>query len=103
VTVGPTGPGDRTPDAILETVTRQVAHLNEACAAEGRAPSSIGRVLLWMPTEPVIDSPDQFDELEAQAASLGFDEVVLHHPAQTGPFGGSVRAFEEIAARHAVR
>ena len=100
VTVGPTGPGDRTPEAIFETVTRQVAQLNESCAAEGRALSSIGRVLLWMPTEPVIDSVGQFDELESRAASLGFDEVVLHHPSQTGPFGGSVRAFDEIAARH---
>jgi alkanesulfonate monooxygenase SsuD/methylene tetrahydromethanopterin reductase-like flavin-dependent oxidoreductase (luciferase family) len=99
VTVGPTGPGSRTPEAILETVTRQVAQLDEACAAAERAPSAIGRVLLWMPTEPVIDSADQFDELAARAASLGFDEVVLHHPSQTGPFGGSPRAFEEIAAR----
>jgi alkanesulfonate monooxygenase SsuD/methylene tetrahydromethanopterin reductase-like flavin-dependent oxidoreductase (luciferase family) len=103
VTVGPTGPGSerRTPEAILETVTRQVAELHDACAAEGRDPSTIGRVLLWMPTQPVIDSADQFDELESRAAALGFDEVVLHHPDQTGPFGGSVRAFEEIAARHA--
>jgi alkanesulfonate monooxygenase SsuD/methylene tetrahydromethanopterin reductase-like flavin-dependent oxidoreductase (luciferase family) len=101
VTVGPTGPGDRTPAAILDAVTRQAALLDEACAAEGCDRSSIGRVLLWMPTEPVIDSADQFDELGARATALGFDEVVLHHPAQTGPFGGSLRAFEEIASRHA--
>jgi hypothetical protein len=45
----------------------------------------------------VIDSADQFDEMGS--ASLVFSEVVLH-PSQTGPFGGSVRAFEEIAALH---
>jgi hypothetical protein len=30
---------------------------------------------------------------------LGFDQFVLHHPDQTGPFGGDVKSFEEIAAR----
>jgi hypothetical protein len=32
---------------------------------------------------------------------MGFDQFVLHHPDQTGPFGGSVTAFEQIAARYA--
>jgi hypothetical protein len=53
-----------------------------------------------MPTEPVLDSVDQFEELAAPIKGLGFDQLVLHHPAQTGPFGGSVRVFEEIAARY---
>ncbi|MGA2474824.1 MAG: LLM class flavin-dependent oxidoreductase, partial [Acidimicrobiales bacterium] len=101
VTIGPTGRGPRTPEAILETVRRQRAELDAACAAAGRKASSIGKVLLWTPTEPVIDSPDQFEELSAPYAELGFDQFVLHHPAQTGPYGGDVEAFEEIAARHA--
>jgi alkanesulfonate monooxygenase SsuD/methylene tetrahydromethanopterin reductase-like flavin-dependent oxidoreductase (luciferase family) len=101
VTIGPTGRGPRTPEAILETVRRQRAELDAACAAAGRRASSIGKVLLWTPTEPVIDSPDQFEELSAPYAELGFDQFVLHHPAQTGPYGGDVGAFEEIAARHA--
>ena len=70
---------------MLEAVRRQVA------AARGwppgrrpRAPS-VGKVLLWTPTEPVIESSDQFDELAAPYATLGFDQFVLHHPAQTGP------------------
>jgi citrate lyase beta subunit len=100
VTIGPTGRGPRTPEAILEAVRRQRTELDAACAAAGRAASSIGKVLLWTPTEP-IDSPDQYEELSAPYAALGFDQFVLHHPAQTGPYGGSMRAFEEIAARHA--
>ena len=59
----------------------------------------LGRVLLWMPAEPTIQSADQFEELSAPYAELGFDQIVLHHPDQTGPFGGNVAAFEEIAAR----
>jgi hypothetical protein len=53
-----------------------------------------------MPYEPRITSPHQFDEIAAPYAGLGFDQIVLHHPDQTGPFGGDVSAFEEIAARH---
>ncbi len=71
-------------------------------AAVGREPESIGKVLLWTPTEPVITSLDQFDELERDLhAELGFDQFVLHHPAQTGPYAGNVAAFEQIAARAA--
>jgi alkanesulfonate monooxygenase SsuD/methylene tetrahydromethanopterin reductase-like flavin-dependent oxidoreductase (luciferase family) len=102
VTVGPTGPAavPRTADDILAAVRAQVELLPAACDAASRDLSTLGRVLLWMPTEPVITSADQFDELAAPYAELGFDEMVLHHPAQTGPFGGDVAAFEEIAARH---
>ncbi len=67
----------------------------------GRHPSSIGKVLLWIPTEPIIESPAQFDELAGPYAELGFDQFVLHHPAQTGPYGGQFKTFEEIAARYA--
>jgi len=100
VTVGPTGPVERTPETILAAARTQVRALQAACEVAGRAPDSIGRVLLWMPSEPAIESADQFEELSAPFAELGFDELVLHHPDQTGPFGGSVAAFEAIAARH---
>ncbi len=98
VTIGPTGTGSRTPTSILEAVRRQVGILEELCERLRREPPS--KVLLWTPTDPVMESADQFDELAAPYAELGFDEIVLHHPDQTGPYGGDVRAFERIAARH---
>jgi len=101
VTIGPTGRAERTPETVLEAVRRQVAALGDACADAGRDVSGIGKVLLWTPTEPVIDSVDQFEELSAPYAELGFDQFVIHHPAQTGPYGGDVGVFERIAARHA--
>ena len=58
----------------------------------------MGKVLLWAPTETILTSADQFDELAAPYEELGFDEFVLHHPAQTGPYGGSLPVFEQIAA-----
>ena len=101
VTIGPTGPVERTPATVLDAVRRQLDLLAEACADAGRDPASIGKILLWMPYEPHITSADQFDELAAPYIELGFDQLVLHHPNQTGPFGGDVNAFEAIAARYA--
>jgi alkanesulfonate monooxygenase SsuD/methylene tetrahydromethanopterin reductase-like flavin-dependent oxidoreductase (luciferase family) len=101
VTIGPTGPRERTPDTLLAAVQRQLPLLREACRTAGREPSDIGKVLLWTPTEPVLDSPAQFDDLVAPYVELGFDQFVLHHPAQTGPYGGTLTAFERIAERYA--
>jgi len=100
VTIGPTGKGERTPTTIDTAVRRQVDLLDAACESGGRDPSTLGRVLLWTPPEPVITSMAQFEDLSGPYAELGFDEIVLHHPAQTGPYGGTLGLFEEIAARY---
>lgn len=101
VTIGPTGNELRTPASVLDAVRLQRSLLDEACAAAGRDPQSLGKILLWMPAEPVIQSVDQFEDIAGPYAELGFDQIVLHHPAQTGPFGGDVDAFEEIATKYA--
>jgi len=99
VTHGPTGADARTPDDIFEGVRRQAARLDTACTSVGRDPSSLDKVLLWTPTDVVPSSPDHFEALVGPYRELGFDQVVLHHPEQTGPYGGSCRVFEEIVAR----
>ncbi len=99
VTVGPTGAGPRTPEALLGAVRHQLPLLDLACRSEGREPSGIGKVVLFTPTEPVITSVDQFDDLAGPYAELGFDQFVIHHPDQTGPYGGNLKAFEQIAER----
>jgi alkanesulfonate monooxygenase SsuD/methylene tetrahydromethanopterin reductase-like flavin-dependent oxidoreductase (luciferase family) len=99
VTIGPTGRGPRTPGSIWEAVQRQRALLTSACEECGRDAATLRTVLLWTPTDTVLTSVDQFTELAAPYEQLGFDEFVLHHPAQTGPYGGSVKVFEQIAAR----
>ena len=99
VTIGPTGPGPRTQERVLRAVRQQVALLEIACGEYGRDPSTLRKILLWTPVETVITSLDQFDELAAPYEDLGFDQLVMHHPQQTGPYGGSLATFEEIAAR----
>ncbi len=98
VTIGP-GRGPRTPETILEAVRHQVDVIEVASRDAGR--ETPGRVLLWTPVDPVITSVDQFDELAAPYAALGFDQFVLHHPAQTGPYSGEMKAFEQIATKYA--
>jgi alkanesulfonate monooxygenase SsuD/methylene tetrahydromethanopterin reductase-like flavin-dependent oxidoreductase (luciferase family) len=99
VTIGPSGPGARTGESVLAAVRQQSALLGDACAAHGRDPATLRKVLLWTPVETVLTSIAQFDELAAPYEELGFDQLVLHHPQQTGPYGGSLRVFEQIGAR----
>jgi alkanesulfonate monooxygenase SsuD/methylene tetrahydromethanopterin reductase-like flavin-dependent oxidoreductase (luciferase family) len=101
VTIGPGAGEPRTPADIVDAVRRQRAQLDQACAEVDRDPDSLGRVVLWTPTDPVISSLDQFEALAAPYAEMGIDQLVLHHPAQTGPYGGSVPIFEQIAERSA--
>lgn len=100
VTIGPGSRWPRDGDSILAAVRQQCTLLAPACAAAGRDTATLGKVLLWTPREPVIESVDQFDEIVAPYVELGFDQFVLHHPEQTGPYGGSMSVFERIAARH---
>jgi alkanesulfonate monooxygenase SsuD/methylene tetrahydromethanopterin reductase-like flavin-dependent oxidoreductase (luciferase family) len=98
VTIGP-GHGPRRPEDILAAAGTQLGQLEDWCGQLGRPTPS--KVILWTPTETVLESADQFDELAAPYADLGFDEFVVHHPDQTGPYGGNIGVFEEIAGRHA--
>jgi alkanesulfonate monooxygenase SsuD/methylene tetrahydromethanopterin reductase-like flavin-dependent oxidoreductase (luciferase family) len=99
VTVGPTGRGPGSPQTVMETVRHQLGLLQVACDANRRDPATLHKVLLWTPVEPVLTSLDQFEELAAPCEALGLDELILHHPQQTGPYGGSLATFEQIAAR----
>jgi alkanesulfonate monooxygenase SsuD/methylene tetrahydromethanopterin reductase-like flavin-dependent oxidoreductase (luciferase family) len=101
VTIGPGSGEPRAPADIVDAVRRQRSQLVEACAKVDRDPDSLGKVVLWTPTDPVITSLDQFEALAAPYAEMGIDQLVLHHPAQTGPYGGSVPIFEQIAERSA--
>jgi hypothetical protein len=77
--------------------------LAEACDQVGRDPASVGRVLLLSTTTgPDIPSLDAFDELAGRYGELGFEEIVLHHPAQTGPYAGDMAVLEAIAGRYGV-
>lgn len=81
-------------------VRAQVERLEAACAAEGRDPASVSRVLLtgFTPDRPLA-SLDAFDEVAGAYAEAGIDEIVVHRPIPGTDFGGEQRVYEQVAAR----
>lgn len=100
VTTGPVGPGPGDAPTLLAAAARQVELLSAACTAAGRDPGGIGRVLLVADPTLQPSSVGEFEDLAGPVEALGFDEIVLHHPDQTGPFGGDLATLEAISARH---
>ncbi|HWW53602.1 MAG TPA: LLM class flavin-dependent oxidoreductase [Acidimicrobiales bacterium] len=101
VTIGPAGSGPRQPDDVYRAVALQAEQLIDACEEVGRNPSSVGRVLLLTTTTgPDVPSLGAFDEMVGRYGDLGFDEIVLHHPRQTGPYAGDMAVLEAIAERY---
>lgn len=100
VTTGPVGPGLRDAPRVLVAARRQAERLTEACAAVGREPADIGRVLLA--ADPALQprSLGEFEDLAGPVEALGFTEIVLHHPEQSGPFGGDLPTLTEISRRY---
>jgi alkanesulfonate monooxygenase SsuD/methylene tetrahydromethanopterin reductase-like flavin-dependent oxidoreductase (luciferase family) len=97
VTYGAVGaPAGREP--LLDAVRRQCTLLEDSCAQIGRDQREVRRVLLLGAINHGIDSVEAFRELAGPYAELGFDELVVHHPHQTGPYGGDLRVFEALAA-----
>lgn len=95
-------PGD---DEAEPTVARAWANLERlagaidvACEKEGRDPATLDRILLtgFSPL-PAMASKDAFDEVARRAEALGFTEIVVHHPRETGPFATPAGVLEEIA------
>jgi alkanesulfonate monooxygenase SsuD/methylene tetrahydromethanopterin reductase-like flavin-dependent oxidoreductase (luciferase family) len=101
VTIGPNTRGPKSVEDMLLAIQHQRELLDKACQEVGRDPSTIGKVVLWTPTAPIFESVDQFDDLSAPYEEMGFDQFVIHHPQQTGPYGGSLKVFEQIASKHA--
>lgn len=97
ITTGPAGrPAEDLTDA-LAAVGDQLRRLAEACAAVGRDPATLHRVLLtgFLPGEP-LGSFDQAVELAGAAARLGIDEIVVHWPVPDSPFALDETLFERI-------
>jgi alkanesulfonate monooxygenase SsuD/methylene tetrahydromethanopterin reductase-like flavin-dependent oxidoreductase (luciferase family) len=79
-------------------IARQIARLDEACAAEGRDPATIDRLVV---TGPVLDgglrSPEAFAEVREAYAAVGVTDLVVHWPRRSEPYAGDESALEAIA------
>jgi alkanesulfonate monooxygenase SsuD/methylene tetrahydromethanopterin reductase-like flavin-dependent oxidoreductase (luciferase family) len=78
-------------------VRAQMAQLDEACAARGRDPSSMARLVL---TGPLLDagltSVEHFRDTVGRYAEIGVTDLVVHWPRPSEPYAGDVTTFERI-------
>ena len=101
VTYGdPRGSEGLTPTAALDVVRAQMEKLDSACAAVGRDPGSLDRVLLQgLTPERPLDSLDAFLEWAGRYQEAGISEVVIHWPVADSVFATDPEVFEQIASR----
>ncbi|MGW4594011.1 LLM class flavin-dependent oxidoreductase [Streptomyces argyrophyllae] len=87
-----------TAEQSMEAIREQSARLDDACAAEGRDPAGLERILLTglTPDRPLA-SLDAFVDFAGKYAALGFTEIVLHAPVPDSMFDTSQEVFERIA------
>jgi alkanesulfonate monooxygenase SsuD/methylene tetrahydromethanopterin reductase-like flavin-dependent oxidoreductase (luciferase family) len=80
----------------LPALIRQV---EDACAAAGRDPATLERLVLTGSHGPnSFGSASEFREAVARYRELGFTDVVLHYPRPGEPYAGDPAVLEEIAA-----
>ncbi|GAA1059785.1 LLM class flavin-dependent oxidoreductase [Agromyces bracchium] len=96
-----TGGGDLDSDAAWWThLADLVARLDDALAAEERAPGEFDRVLsLDGDTRYSMASVAAFEDAVGRARELGFTDVVSHAPRGHGLYAGSEAVLEEIGSR----
>jgi alkanesulfonate monooxygenase SsuD/methylene tetrahydromethanopterin reductase-like flavin-dependent oxidoreductase (luciferase family) len=90
------------PEGAFDVVRRQSAALDEACAAEGRDPAGLRRLLLTGFTgEPWLESVAAFDDLAGRYAALGVTDVAVHWPRPGTAWAADLGVFEAIARERA--
>ena len=95
--------GDRSPDAMLSAaegaavVAEQMGRLDAACAAVGRDPSTLQRlVLLGVGLAAGLSSVGEFQDTVGHYAEAGVTDLVVHWPRPSEPFAGDVATFESV-------
>ncbi|MFE7460537.1 LLM class flavin-dependent oxidoreductase [Streptomyces sp. NPDC057554] len=92
---------ERTASWTWSVLARRREQLDAACEREGRDPKSLGRTLLTgFSLLPTMESAQAFAEVAGRCAELGFTEIVVHYPRESGFFSAPPRVLEEIAAAH---
>jgi alkanesulfonate monooxygenase SsuD/methylene tetrahydromethanopterin reductase-like flavin-dependent oxidoreductase (luciferase family) len=86
-------------DEGVRVVRAQMARLDEACAAAGRDPTSIARLVLTGPRLAAgLTSVDAFDETAGRYSEIGVTDFVVHWPRAEGPYAADRATFERIFA-----
>ncbi len=87
-----------------QVIADQLRRLDDACAAAGRDPATLERVLLQGPSaERPLDSIEAFVDYAGTYRDLGITEIVLHYPIPDSIFAADQGIFETIAAEGLTR
>ena len=99
VTVGPTGHGPGTPEMMFEAMSAPAPPPRRGLPRRRPGPVEHRADLLWTPTETVITSVDQFDELVGPCAELGLTSSSSTTPPRRGRTRATSRRREDRRAR----
>jgi alkanesulfonate monooxygenase SsuD/methylene tetrahydromethanopterin reductase-like flavin-dependent oxidoreductase (luciferase family) len=98
VTTGPADAGDL--DAWWRGVGELSGRFTDTLEASGHAPGALDRYLsLDSSGSPVLTSVDLYEESVGRAAELGFTDVVVHWPRESGVYAASESVLDEVASR----
>ncbi len=79
----------------VDVVRRQMAQLDETCAAAGRDPASIDRLVVTGPNlDQGLESAQSFDDMAGRYAEIGVTDLVVHWPRASDPYAGDRATFE---------
>lgn len=89
---------EQTEASTWAALADRLESLDAACEKEGRDPKSLGRTLLtgFSPL-PTMRSAAAFEDVAGRCAELGFTELVVHYPRESGVFATPAHVLEEIA------
>ena len=83
----------------VRVVAEQMGRLDDACAAIGRDPRSVGRLVLTGPRlDPGLSSADAFADTVGHYEAIGVTDLVVHWPRPDPPYQGDLTSFEEAVA-----
>ena len=86
ITYGDSSYRETSAGATERIVREQTAWLDDACASEGRDPSTVDRIYLIGNTdERPLTSVEAFADFAGRYGDLGFTDLVFHHPRPDDP------------------
>jgi hypothetical protein len=82
----------------VPVLRRQVEYLEKACAAVGRDPATVRRLLVAGPTVGgVLASKEAFFDAAGLLGDVGITDLVVQWPRPDEPYRGDVRVLEAVS------
>ncbi|MEU5694068.1 LLM class flavin-dependent oxidoreductase [Actinosynnema sp. NPDC020468] len=99
ITAGPPATFDARPYAeALPEIALQLRKVDDACAAVGRDPGTLRRLLLTgAAVGGVLESVEAWRDAAGRFAGIGVTDLVVHWPRADFPYAGDERVLEDVA------